>query len=319
MQDYQIEKIMKSSIWTSDQMSVQVTDNNGNTYVSGVTDTARRRYIENFIKWNHIFKNIITMIRNYTDANPEPYLDENYRKQIKKELLKLEEIKFETINDKGVKSKSNFLGGSQKIVQPSYFYMKSGTKLFRYTDDPVNHIYANPHPLNYGRFTEPGKPGTFYLAFDKKVARDEVAGSNSNKLVKFEIVRDVRALIIPGSLPVFVPEDKFFETKLKKFHNLIFSLTPESDYFESIKEEKRNRLKQGIYIVTNILFKIIKDNTTNIIVYPSTKVKENSDLGRIENNKYFIPNRKNADIAIINDVNYDKDGNAFSKYVRIVR
>lgn len=315
MNNVEMQKIIDNSIWMGNKFSTFFTDNAGKLHEYSITENTRREYVEQFLKWNHIFKNIIGLIKVYTTTGQQDYPDISYKNQIREELEKLEAIKLEAVGNE-----KNYSGGSQRIFKSSYLYIKRGTKLFRYTDDVVNHIYANPKPLNYGRFTVPGRPGTFYLAFDKNVAREEVKGSNSTKLVEFEITNDLKALIIPGSLPVYVKEDKFFETRLKQFHNLVFSLKPEDAYFNDIdKTNSLGRLRRAIYIVTNELFEIVKETDSDIIVYPSTKVKQNSYLGTPINNKYFVPNNKNSDLAIINDVNLDKNGNAFSKYVKVIK
>lgn len=311
MEEKEIEEIIHSSIWTNNRPVIKVTTEKGE-YISGITDDTRREYVKNILNWRKVFKKLIKEIKKY--AVDQDYSNAEYRKTIKKEISKLEELKFGIINNGcEIKSEEN---GSQRISQPSYLYIKRATKLYRYTDDVIQHIYANPKPKNYGRFTDPkSKVSTFYLAFDKRVAKEEVAGTNSTKLIEFETIKDIRAMIVPGNLPSIKKVDLFFESRLRKFHNLVFSLKVEDSYFSKINKSMHgDRLKNGIYIVTNELFNMLREG--NVIVYPSTKVCENSLLGREEKNKYFIPNVKNADLAILDDVHIDSHGQAFSEYVK---
>lgn len=318
MNDKEIEKLMCSSFWTNNDPKISIEEADGKKYVIGITDNARRNYINYISEWKEIFNGIIKEIKNF--ALDDKYSEGEYKEKIRSEISKLEEIKFESVqNNEG----ANLQDGAQRISSPKYLKIKRKTVLYRYTDDYINHMYANPNPQAYGRFTNPkSKLRPFYLAFEKEVARDEVAGTKSKELVKFEAITDIKALIVPGSLPLINKEDEFFESRLKKFHNLVFSLKTSDPYFCTLYKKKRDkekletRLKKGIYIVTNELFSFILLPNVNAIVYPSTKVAENSSLGREGDNQYFIPNTKNADLAILNDVNQDENGVAFSKYVK---
>lgn len=318
MKESEIQKIMRSSIWTNDRSQSIIKFSDESQYISGVTDRTRRQYIDNFLHWNKVFKKIIIEIIGYVNESSNNNQEKIYKSKIKEELSKLEELKFELISKKGTADCLGISNGSRRILQPNYLYIEKGTRLYRYTDDNIHHIYANPKPKNYGRFTVPGDKGTFYLAFNKNVAHEEVAGSNSKKLVKFKVKEDIRALIVPGNLPEFNREDAFFAERLKKFHNLIFSLTPQDKYFSEIDRNKLDKLKKGIYIVTNELLSMVKEPNDDIVVYPSTKVKENSYLGKLQNNKYFVPNEDNADLAIFNDINFNNSSNQFSKYVQLL-
>lgn len=318
MNDKEIKELIRNSHWTNNEPKISIKKADGKIYEIGITENTLKNYISYISKWKEIFEGIIKEIKDY--VSNDKYSDSKYKEKIRCEISKLEEIKFESLQNN---EDANIQNGAQRISSPKYLNIKSGTLLYRYTDDYTNHMYANPNPQTYGRFTDPeSKLRPFYLAFDKKVARDEVAGTKSKELVKFEASTDIKALIVPGGLLQINKEDEFFESRLKRFHNLVFSLKTSDSYFCTLyknkqdKEKLETRMKKGIYIVTNELFNFILLPNVNAIVYPSTKVSENSYLGREENNQYFIPNKKNANLAILNDVNFDKNGIAFSKYVK---
>lgn len=308
-----IEKVVEESLWTGHTPETVMETSEGK-YRAKATTRTKKEYVENVLNWNKIFKNIINEIINY--ASNSDYDIDNYKNYIDSELSKIEKVKLEVVENtaKIITGEPDY----SRVSMPRFYIIKKGTILYRYTDDIEKHKFANPSPQSYGRFTVPGKIGTFYLAFDKNVAKDEVRGSNSNKLIKFRTIKDINALIMPEYLPEFSDADRIIATRLKKFHNLIFSLTVNDKYFEEIDIKNTSRLKEGIYIVTNRLLDIIKENGGDIIVYPSTKVKENSNLGNIENDKYFVPNKSNANLAIFNDVNYDDFGKQFSNFVESI-
>lgn len=306
-----IEKVVEESLWTGHTPENLMETSEGK-YRAKATTRTKKEYVENILNWNKIFKNIINEIINY--ASDSNYDIDNYKNYINSELSKIEKVKLEVIENTAKITTGE--PGYSRISMPRFYIIKKGTVLYRYTDDIEKHKFANPNPQSYGRFTIPGKIGTFYLAFDKNVAKDEVRGSNSNKLIKFRTIKDINALIMPEYLPEFSDADKIITTRLKKFHNLIFSLTINDSYFKMVDTKNISRLKEGIYIVTNELLDIIKEG--NVIVYPSTKVKENSNLGSVENDKYFVPNKSNTNLAIFNDVNYNDFGKQFSNFVESI-
>lgn len=279
----------------NDQLhSLYINDVSENIFGKNVSVTSKdeHKYINTLKNWQKIYNSVIESICNYAinkDYNTDTFKDTIYQILVNT-LLKYDELQVYPPMC------------NRPVIIPK------DTTLYRYVDCP-EHCYANPHPNYYSRLTDPNRGSTFYLSFDKSVAKDEA--SNTNTLVKYKTKFNIKANLFP----TLFPKDKFFEKRLRKLCNLIFSLTTANDQFKKIKNKKR--VKKGIYIATNKIFDIYHNNSTEVFIYPSTKVKENSHLGNVLDNEIFRPNKKNANIAIFNDVHFNKNGDPYSNYVKV--
>ena len=262
--------------------------------IISVTNEDKHKYINTLKNWKNIYNNIIETICNY--AINMNYDTDTFKNTIYQILV------------------NTLLKYDKLQVFPPYIekpvIIPKDTTLYRYVDSP-KHCYANPHPKCYGRLTDPNRGSTFYLSFDQSVSKDEAF--NTNTLVKYKTKSNIKANLFP----TLFPKDKFFEKRLRKLCNLIFSLTTANDQFK--KKKNKNRVKKVIYIATNKLFDIYHDDSSKVFIYPSTKVKENSQLGNVLGNGSFCPNKKNANIAIFDDVHFNNHGEPYSNYVKVDR
>lgn len=306
-----LEQLLRDSIWMHTGGENFTTDKG--EYIASATDRTKIEYIYNVENWITIFNTIVKLIKDFT--NHSEISESIFRNEIRTNLNKIEKVQMEVVkNTSGVST----VPGSQSVFFLRTLKIRHGQKLYRYSDDKKNHVYANPNFNTFGRFTDPDRGmSVFYLAFDKKVAKEEVKGTNSKYLIKYEVLNDFEVQIMPGTMSSFSQADKFFEGRIKKFHNLIFSLQSSDGRFIGISD--MDRLNRAIYITTNALFDILTGQSVRAIVYPSTKVKENSELGKLFNNEYFMPNEKNADIAIFGDVQFEDEDRRIGEYSKFVR
>lgn len=281
----------KKSIYISNKAAVIIGDK---TYPQ--TEEDNQKYINSIKNWRSIYNNLINKVIDYSNGkNLDTFKDNIYQELIK-------------INIQSAKSMEYPPVLSDHVIIPK------DTILYRYTDCP-EHCYSNPTPQCYSRLTDPNRCSTFYLAFDQFVAKDEATSNNT--LIKYKVKQNIKANLFPVRFPILDKKDMMFENRLRRLCNLVFSLTTNNKCFTQIKD--KDKLEEGIYIVTNTLFDMFHhDPNEDVFIYPSTKVKENSKLGNILANSHFVPNKGNADIAILNDVHYDNNGNPYSKYVEVI-
>lgn len=304
MDKEKLESLMNDSIFTAHNTRIII---NGK-FLEGTTYNSKKNFILGIANWQESYQKIIKLIIEYTENK---HLDSKVlNEKINTVLSDLEEIHNES-NDEFQTVKK----GSYRLRLRKKHILPAGTRLYRYTDDSIHHAYANPYPDYYGRFTEPRKNGVFYLSLSPKVAKEEVKNSNSHSLVVFELTRNLELFSLPGTVPVITNSDSFFEKRLRRFHNLLITLTTKNREFRNISDKVR--LTDAIYITTNTLLHYLITDELNAVIYPSTKVRLNQTLGYTYDNT-FHPNKDNANIAIFNDINFDEKGTQFSKYLKIV-
>lgn len=314
LNDNLIMQIVRESLWTSGNIEVHASNGNGEL-TAGITDRTKREHVINVYNWKELFRDIINEIIRFSKDNT--FAESEFKQKIDNVVHKMETVDQEIIVNT---IDSSYTPGSRAILSTKTVILKKGTILYRYTDDKDNHLYANPHPVAYGRFTDPNSiinHSVIYLAYKKEVAKKEVAkkeveGSNSTQLVRYRLRKDIKLKITPGMLPSASKADLFFTERLRKFNNLVLTLKSTNAYFDHV--ENKDRVSKGIYITTNTVLEYLQNSDDVGIVYPSTKVGQNSTLGRMDNNENFIPNKENADIAIFNDLER-KNGEWFSKYL----
>lgn len=196
-----IMKIVRSSIWTGGNSEIHGSNGNGKL-ICKITDKKKREYVINVFHWKQHFYSIINEIVEF--AKCDATVESEFKQKIDSIVHEMEVVDQEIIvNDLD----SSFVPGSRAVLSGKLLVLKKGTILYRYTDDKVNHLYANPNPVTYGRFTDPSKKNTrtvIYLAYKKQVAKKEVKGSNSKQLVKYRVRKDIRLTITPGMLSATV-------------------------------------------------------------------------------------------------------------------
>lgn len=291
------------SIYTSNHASVKIEYESGKKEVHTLSEIDKIKYIKNLENWEKIYNDIIDEIIKY--GKNQEYNMCSFKHNISEILKKID------ISSDGISMGS--------MIKNATIIIPENTTLYRCVDSP-NHCFANPHPIKgkYERLTDPSCPKkshTFYLSFDENVAKKEAI--HNNVLVKYHTIKEINVGIIPNRFPIIKGEiDKFFEQRLRKICNSIFSLTTKNNSFKSV--EDKFRLSNGIYATTNKLFdKFNKHCNKDVFIYPSTKVDKNSELGSISNNQHFLPNRENANIAIFNDVHFNENGEPYSNYVKV--